>query len=255
VLDHHRTGSGPPLLLLHGVGSQWQMWEPVLATLARERDVIAVDLPGFGESPALEGEPTVAALASAVAGHIAALGLERPDVAGNSLGGGIALELGARGLVRTVCCLSPIGFARGREGAYGRATLRASYAAARVLAPVAGAVVTNPAVRTLAFAHLMARPWRMPPDAAAGAMRNLARTEGMRAALDAVAPWRPAPQTGPTTIAWGERDRLLLRSRQAPRAAREHPGARHLVLHGCGHVPTWDDPEQVARVILEASAG
>jgi pimeloyl-ACP methyl ester carboxylesterase len=57
----------------------------------------------------------------------------------------------------------------------------------------------------------------------------------------------------PTTVAWGERDRLLIYSRQAPRARRRLPGARHVTLAGCGHVPTWDDPEQVATVILEAS--
>ena len=55
-------------------------------------------------------------------------------------------------------------------------------------------------------------------------------------------------------MAWGERDRLLIYSRQAPRARRMLPAARHVALPGCGHVPTWDDPEAVARVILEASA-
>ena len=53
---------------------------------------------------------------------------------------------------------------------------------------------------------------------------------------------------------WGERDRLLIFSRQAPRARRLLPQARHVTLTGCGHLPTWDDPEQVARVLLEASA-
>ena len=63
------------------------------------------------------------------------------------------------------------------------------------------------------------------------------------------------PPSCPTTVAWGDRDRLLIFSRQAPRARRILPGARHVVLGGCGHVPTWDDPEQIARVLLEASAG
>ena len=50
TLAHVRRGSGPPLALIHGVGSQWQMWEPVLERLSREREVIALDLPGFGDS-------------------------------------------------------------------------------------------------------------------------------------------------------------------------------------------------------------
>jgi pimeloyl-ACP methyl ester carboxylesterase len=55
------------------------------------------------------------------------------------------------------------------------------------------------------------------------------------------------------TVAWGAKDRLLV-PRQARRAAAAIPRARVLLLHGCGHVPTWDDPEQVARVILDGTA-
>ena len=91
--------------------------------------MVAVDLPGFGASPPLDGTPTVEALAAAVE----ALGLERPHVAGNSLGGGIALELGRRGSARSVCAISPIGFAAGREGHYARAILRAIRAMTRAL--------------------------------------------------------------------------------------------------------------------------
>jgi pimeloyl-ACP methyl ester carboxylesterase len=57
----------------------------------------------------------------------------------------------------------------------------------------------------------------------------------------------------PVTVAWGAKDRLLL-PRQARRAARALPRSRVLLLEGCGHVPTWDDPELVARVLLEGAA-
>jgi pimeloyl-ACP methyl ester carboxylesterase len=50
-LNHHRAGAGEPLVLLHGIGSHWQMWEPVLPALTARHEVIAVDLPGFGDSP------------------------------------------------------------------------------------------------------------------------------------------------------------------------------------------------------------
>jgi pimeloyl-ACP methyl ester carboxylesterase len=76
------------------------------------------------------------------------------------------------------------------------------------------------------------------------------------AALDGYRRWRfvpDGPLACPVTIAWAQRDRLLL-PRQAQRARRAVPGARHLTLRGCGHVPTWDDPEQVASVLLEGSA-
>ncbi len=54
TLAHHRGGSGEPLLLIHGIGSFWPVWEPVLPALEAVRDVIAVDLPGFGDSPVLD---------------------------------------------------------------------------------------------------------------------------------------------------------------------------------------------------------
>jgi len=120
LLAHHRRGSGPPLVLVHGIGSQWQVWTPVLDRLAREREVIAVDLPGFGDSPALPRAPTVRALAEAVAEFVGGLGVERAAVAGNSLGGGIALELGRLGAAASVCGVSPIGFQSGRERTWSR---------------------------------------------------------------------------------------------------------------------------------------
>ena len=120
-LAYDRTGSGPPLVLVHGLGSCKEMWRPVVPLLAREREVIAVDLPGFGASP--PGPETVEGLADAVAGFADELGLERPHVAGNSLGGGVALELAARGRVRSACGVSPIGFGNHREMAYARAVL------------------------------------------------------------------------------------------------------------------------------------
>ena len=56
---------------------------------------------------------------------------------------------------------------------------------------------------------------------------------------------------GQVTVAWGEKDRLLL-PRQADRARAALPAARHVTLFGCGHVPTWDDPALVARTILSS---
>jgi len=101
MLAHERTGSGPPLVLLHGIGLDRACWEPVLGLLEPGRDVLAVDLPGFGGSAMVGGTPTIAALASAVGALVRALGLAPPHVAGNSLGGAVALELGARGEART----------------------------------------------------------------------------------------------------------------------------------------------------------
>ena len=219
-LAHVRTGAGPPLVLVHGVGSNRRMWDPVMDRLAAERDVVALDLPGHGDSPA-DGRPaTVAALAGAVAELAAGLGLAPGGwhVAGNSLGGGIALELGRRGHVASVCALSPVGFATPRERAYGHGSLVASRALARALAPVAGAVTAGAVRRALISGQLAGQPARIPPADAAHALRGLAAAPGFDQALEAGMAYRavgPGPAC-PTTIAWGDRDRLLLFAARAP---------------------------------------
>ena len=248
MLAHSRTGEGPPLVLVHGIGLDRAAWDPVLPLLSREREVFAVDLPGFGASPLLGGPPTVAALATAVE----ELGLYRPHVAGNSLGGGIALELGRRGWAGSVCAISPIGFAAGREGAYARGMLRTIHAMARALDPYAEAAYGGPVRRTALAALIFARPWKIPTAAGARMNHTTATGPGFSPTLPEVTSWRPAMPVCPTTIAWGQHDRLLITARQAPRAQRWLPDARHVRLHGCGHVPMWDDPEQVARAILDA---
>jgi pimeloyl-ACP methyl ester carboxylesterase len=258
-LAYERRGAGEPLVLIHGIGSQWQIWRPVLDRLAAHREVIALDLPGFGGSPPLPGEDAVPPerFAAVVADFLDRLELESAHAAGNSLGGGVALELGRLGRARSVTALSPIGFWTAREHGYSRASLRFSRATARLLEPALPVLVATPAGRTALSSQMMARPWQMPADDAVEGGRNLARCPGWQAALDGSHMWRfrnGHELRCPVTIAWGERDRLLI-PRQAERARRALPQARHVLLRGCGHVPTHDDPNQVAAVILEASGG
>ena len=95
-LAYTRSGSGAPLVLLHGIGLNRQSWNPVVPALAQQFDVIAVDLPGFGDSAlASPAQAGPRALAEAVAGLLAELGVTTPHLAGNSLGGWVALELAA----------------------------------------------------------------------------------------------------------------------------------------------------------------
>ncbi len=234
------------------------MWQPVLDRLAAERDVIAVDAPGFGASPPLPGKPTIAAMADAVAELSQELGLERPHAAGNSMGGGIALELARTGRARSATGLSPIGFLSGRERAYLATVVKLSRAAAQAL-QASGAVelaVATAAGRTALLSHVFARPWRIGADEAAGATHNLARSPGVNDMVPVIASSTFADRDlgVPVTIAWGTRDCVLI-PRQARRARRRMPSARHVWLQGCGHVPTWDDPDRVAAVLLEGSRG
>ncbi|MFN3602951.1 MAG: alpha/beta fold hydrolase, partial [Dietzia sp.] len=98
TLNHVRRGNGSPLLLVHGLGAGWRSWEPIIDELAASREVIAVDLPGFGESAPLDGEVSIATLADAVSGFIEEQGLDGVSTAGQSMGGRIVLELARRGV-------------------------------------------------------------------------------------------------------------------------------------------------------------
>lgn len=256
-LNHHRVGSGEPLVLIHGIGSRWQMWEPVLPGLSAEYDVIALDLPGFGRSPMPPGgtAPGVASLTGLVGGFLTGLGVERPHVAGNSLGGLIALELARQGAVRSAAGISPAGFASRAEAAYARRSLWFGARAARTLAPQADRLLLRPGVRKLALGLYMAHPERISPADAAASARALAFAPWFDATLPSLHAREFAGGDdiqAPVTIAWGERDRLLL-PRQARRAAAQIPRARMVTLRGCGHVPTYDDPGQVARAIRESA--
>ncbi len=257
-LNHHRVGAGEPLVLIHGIGSRWQVWEPVLGRLAEEREVLALDLPGFaGSPPPPPGTPAgIASLTRLVSEFLDDLGWERPHVAGNSLGGWISLELAKQGRVRSATALSPAGFQNGAEAIFQQSTLRTSVALARALAPRVDSLVTRPGLRVLLFGQMMARPQAIPPADAAASVRALADAPWFDETLAAANRdrFRGGEQIAvPTTIGWGQKDHLLL-PWQARRAGRLIPSARVTMLRGCGHVPTYDDPEQVARVLLEGSS-
>src|ERR1700748_2824153 len=112
-LAYRRSGSGEPLVLLHPLGASRRACDPVAPALARRFGVIAVDLPGFGESAPLPGEASPAALAEAVAGLLDELGISRPRGAGTSLGGWVAMELARRRPMASVTLMSPAGLWRG----------------------------------------------------------------------------------------------------------------------------------------------
>jgi pimeloyl-ACP methyl ester carboxylesterase len=257
-LNHRRIGTGEPLLLMHGIGSRWQMWEPVMDRLAQHHEVIAVDLPGFGASPmpppgAAPGIDSQAALVSEFLGQ---LGVERPHVAGNSMGGLLALEMATRGLARSATALSPAGFASRTGMTYGRVSLWLSVRLARRTARYADTLFATAVGRKLGLSLFVARPERLTGAEAAENTRALADAPWFDETLPALRAYQfpdPVHIEVPVTVAWGAKDRLLW-PRQARRAAHALPRARVLLLQGCGHVPTWDDPEQVAQVLLEGAA-
>lgn len=252
-----RRGDGPPLVLLHGIGHRWQAWAPVMDRLAEERDVIAVDLPGFGQSPPLpDGTPyTVDSAMNALAETFDELGLVRPHIAGNSLGGLFSLEAADRGLVSSATVLSPAGFFTAPELRYASAVLRGARLGASVPAPVLRQLARSPRRRTAMFGMIYGRPDLLDTTALLGDAQAMRDAAGFEPTLKAGRKIRfsGACADVPVTIGWGTRDRLL-RTSQAVRAQRRLPNARFVWMEGCGHVPMGDDPTLVAKVLLEGSA-
>ena len=256
MLSHARSGNGPPLLLAHGIGMSHRAFDRVVARLQADFEVFAVDLPGFGASPPLDGPPTMRALADACAAFMAGHGHERFHAAGNSLGGGIALHLALDGRALSACGLSPVGFAEGWERAYLELSLWYAKAGSFALGPLVRGPGRVPAVRRALARQYLEHADRLEPEELADAFgdvriaRSFWRTT--RHAITWRAPARPALRC-PVTIAWGEHDRLLLTGPQAGRARREWPDARHVTLRDCGHLPAFDDPELVAETLRAAA--
>jgi pimeloyl-ACP methyl ester carboxylesterase len=255
TIHFERSGTGEPLVLIHGIGHHWRAWEPVLHILSEHHDVIAVDLPGFGRSPAPEENLGMPSALAGMAAFFASSGLDRPHVAGNSLGGAIALELAAAGLARSATALSPAGFATPAQLRRALTVLRGHRFGAFTPTPLLRVFYRTGFGKRFSFGWLVSNP------AVLTAERALADTLALRGGkgFGAVArhgrdyAFTGRPTGVPVTVAWGTRDRILLPV-QAQRARELLPDAHHLLLDGCGHVPMSDNPEAVAAVILQTAA-
>lgn len=212
--------------------------------------MIAVDLPGFGASPPLAEAPTPWALGAALQRLCAELGIERPHIAGNSLGGWVALEIGKRQDAATLCLISPAGLWSRPLGPRDRDVRPL----ARRLRPLVGPLVRSGRARAVILRSTAAHPERIPADQARELIKGWIDAPGYAAANEEMRRHLCidlGQVTAPTTIVWGVHDRLV----RAPSPERRPPGSRFLELEGCGHTPNWDEPELIAELLLEASAG
>ncbi|GAB3732520.1 alpha/beta fold hydrolase [Nocardiopsis nanhaiensis] len=247
-----RRGSGRTAVLLHGLGDRRQCWRAVVPRLADEYEVVTLDLPGFGASPAPDREEPydVHSLVRVVREFCAFHGFERPHLVGNSLGGSIALELGAQGLAGSVTVFSPAGFSD-KVGRWGiRAVGMAANLATRVPMPVKERIADTPPARAAARIALRGNPSSPEAKAARFSVRELDPGAPFVRLVSKVADYdfAPRPISCPVTIAWGDRDRTLLPS-SAVHAHQRVPNARMVSLLGSGHIPMADDPGTVAEHI------
>jgi pimeloyl-ACP methyl ester carboxylesterase len=258
-LSHTRCGDGPTLVLLHGIGSSRQAWDPVVSALAESFDVIAVDLPGFGGSESLPEtmEPHPAALAAAVAEFLDDLDVVAPHVVGNSLGGWVALEFAQHRPAASLTLLSPAGLWAENTPLYNRVSLWVSRWLTRHTGRLLSRLVAYRPGRAVVFVQTHGRPARMTVQEARNVISTMATCAGFDATLRATAARRYRAGSridAPVTVAFGSRDRLLLR-RQSRHLDELPAGTRLATLPGCGHVPMSDDPDAVAALITASAGG
>jgi len=252
-LSQHRAGDGESLVLLHGIGGSWRQWEPVLPRLEAQCDVLALDLPGFGDAPAGRWAATIPGQADAVEDALDEAGITTAHLAGNSSGGWLALELARRGRGRSVVALAPAGMWTRVEETYRYLLLRSAHSGAKLIARVPALTHSAAARWALGWWLYMAKPGRWSPDQAAQQMRALA---GAPSYVEFIRWTRRAPVEGleevdcPVLICWGSRD-LVLPRRQGQRFRARLPNSSFRLLQGVGHVPMADDPELVASALLE----
>ncbi|WP_203335726.1 alpha/beta fold hydrolase [Nocardioides limicola] len=258
MLAYERLGSGEPLVLVHGIGHRRHAWYPVLDRLAEQREVFLIDLPGHGESPGLiaDGRPVKELLTEALVTCFDELGLDRPHIAGNSLGGRIALEAAADGLVSSATALSPAGFwCNSLDFAYVRALFAGVLTGASLAGRAAPPLLHTSAARRVLLAPFMTRGHHLDAARALGDLHGMvAARPALATIIDGGFPFdSDIPADIPVTIAWGTHDLVLL-PYQALRARRQLPNAAHSWLRGCGHVPMSDDAERVADILLRGSS-
>lgn len=255
----HRTGSGDPLVLLHGFTNTWRVWLPVIPTLAERFEVVVPTLGGHcGADPWKQGaEPTVSALADLVEQELDNAGIETAHVAGNSLGGWLALEVAKRGRARSVVALAPAGgWKRGDEGEERRLKgfFHRTHKLTSLSYPRARGLVTRPRLRRLMFRDVMEHGERMKPGDALHMMQGVVECSIFFDFIETVLRDGPAVDLDriscPVLIAWPEKDKIFPYERYAE-TFDTVPGVEVVRLDGCGHVPMWDDPDLVARTIAD----
>jgi pimeloyl-ACP methyl ester carboxylesterase len=252
-----RSGSGEPLLLLHGMGSSSRDFTAVLPELRARFDVLNVDLPGVGRSAHLERRPTVAALTDAVEHTLDAEGVGRVHVLGNSLGARIALELARRGRALSVVAIAPSGLNVPPERVVQGMGMAAARLVMRTAQPVIAPLSRSAVGRAALLGPLKARPWSTSPEEAIGAREGFAdsrdfwRTLVWGLMLDV--PRGLDRIDCPVTLVQGVADWIA--SGQTVRYLPLVPASRFIPLLWAGHAPQSDRPETIVRLVEEAAAG
>jgi pimeloyl-ACP methyl ester carboxylesterase len=251
MLAFDRYGSGDPLLLLHGTTSSRAVWDPLRERLATMADVIAIDLPGHGESPGTSYTPPE--WAWEVGALMDDLGLEQATIVGHSAGGWTSLELAKLGRASAVLALAPAGLWQKSSPRLTDMRLNANWRLGRVIGPRSTVVLRFAPVRAVSLRTISGRPRAIPPEVAVASAKAAIATDSFPRHFRETRVLRFEDGAGievPVTVIWGDRDRIALERKSRftdvlPRQTQVE------TWHGAGHMLMWDAPELVVAEIDE----
>jgi pimeloyl-ACP methyl ester carboxylesterase len=252
-LRYVRAGSGPAVVLIHGFASSLYTWKDVIRLLAPERDVLALDLPGFGQSdqpPDLAFED----LPRAVLGLMDQLGVERAALVGNSMGGGTAALVAARRpeRVTALVLVDSAGFHRDESEHPGVVRLVRSS-----LGPLAAHLPFRRLFVEGALRQVFVDDTQVTDERVAEYLAPLLRSGAFPSIRSLLASFAAHPDAlrealpeieAPTLVIWGRQDAWIPLD-HADRFVETIPGARKVVLDGCGHMPQAERPQDVGRLL------
>ena len=259
LADHHRSGTGPPLLLIHGFSGTWRTWGPLPDRLATGFDVLAPTLPGHVGGAPLEPPQTIPALADRTEALLDEVGWPAPHIAGYSLGGWLALEMAKRGRARSVTAIAPAGgllWCGPREKRRFQRQFKINRALTRSLLPVMDRVLARGTLRRLALRDMTADGSRISAAEAASALRDFAATPVFDEILDSFGREELVGLESvavPVCVWWGERDRIHP-LKHARYFEERLPAATFEYVADAGHVPFWDAPDSVVDAIRRTAA-
>jgi len=250
-----RAGKGDPLVLLHGVVGGAAMWRRVVPLLADQHDVIAFNALGHrGGTPCTTRPARITHVVDDAERSLDALGLGRVHLAGNSMGGWVALELARRGRARSVCALSPAGMWQGANQESATSLLRETTRLTRLTRPLLPLLARLAPLRRFALRSNAVHASEVSPAdlvELADILLGCSVADDLFATDESFA---TLPASCPVTIAWSAGDRIFPADEFEARARALVPHAQYQRLAAVGHVPMFDDAELVAETIRQAIA-